>query len=122
MTAMDLPGYGSATYGEAMADVYDAGFADTLDTAGAVGFLGPLAELVGGPGARLLELGVGTGRLALPLADLGFDVTGVDASAAMLAALAAKPGGTRVTGVLADIADLDAVGGGPFDVVYVAWN
>src|SRR4051794_39543360 len=112
MTAMDLPGYGSATYGEAMADVYDAWFADALDTRGAVGFLGPLAELVGGPGARLLELGVGTGRLAVPLAEQGFDVTGVDASAAMLAALAAKPGGSRVTAVHADMVDLDAVDGG----------
>jgi SAM-dependent methyltransferase len=122
MTAMELPGYRPSTYGEAMADVYDDWFAAALDTDGAVGFLGPLARSVGGDGARVLELGVGTGRIALPLAQEGLAVTGVDASAAMLAALKAKPGGELVRAVEADMADLPALDGGPFDVAFVAWN
>ncbi|MGH9118151.1 MAG: methyltransferase domain-containing protein, partial [Acidimicrobiales bacterium] len=54
----------------------------------------------------ILELGVGTGRLAIPLADLGFEVWGVDASPAMLERLAGKPGGDRVRAVVADMADV----------------
>ncbi|MEO6628339.1 MAG: class I SAM-dependent methyltransferase [Aquihabitans sp.] len=55
--------------------------------------------------ARVLELGVGTGRIAIPLAAAGLDVTGIDASSAMLAALKAKPGGPAVTTILGDMAD-----------------
>ena len=50
-----------------------------------------LAELA--DGGRVLELGLGTGRLALPLAARGVDVEGVDASASMVAKLEAKPSG-----------------------------
>ena len=51
---------------------------------------------------------MGTGRLALPLAERGLAVTGVDASAAMLERLAAKPGAERLRLVRGDMADLDA--------------
>ena len=51
---------------------------------------------------------MGTGRLALPLAARGLAVTGVDASAAMLERLAAKPGAERLRLVVGDMADLDA--------------
>nr|WP_283251017.1 class I SAM-dependent methyltransferase [Rhabdothermincola salaria] len=54
----------------------------------------------------VLELGVGTGRLAIPLAATGLTVIGVDASKAMLDRLAAKPGGVRVHPLLADMGDL----------------
>jgi SAM-dependent methyltransferase len=46
-----------------------------------IGFFRSLAEQTGGP---ILELGCGTGRVAIPLAEAGFDVTGIDRSAAML--------------------------------------
>jgi 2-polyprenyl-3-methyl-5-hydroxy-6-metoxy-1,4-benzoquinol methylase len=49
-----------------------------------------LAELAGG--GRALELGVGTGRIALPLAQRGVQVHGIDLSEAMVAKLRAKPG------------------------------
>ncbi len=72
---------------------------------------------------------MGTGRLALPLAERGLTVVGVDASAAMLDRLAAKPGATGVTTVLADMADprpaLDAAGAVPpsgFGLVFCAYN
>jgi len=92
-------------YGEAFADVYDDWYDGSFDTDGAVATLAELA----GPGP-VLELGVGTGRLALPLADRGLPVVGVDASASMLDRLATKQGATRVAVVRADMADVaDAV-------------
>ncbi len=69
----------------------------------------------------MLELGVGTGRLAIPLAGRGLAVTGVDASATMLERLAAKPGGDRVAAVLGDMAD-PPVGDTAYAVVFVAYN
>ena len=54
---------------------------------------GVLAELAGG--GRALELGIGTGRIALPLAARGVEVHGIDLSEAMVARLKAKPGATR---------------------------
>jgi SAM-dependent methyltransferase len=69
----------------------------------------------------VLELGVGTGRLAIPLAERGLAVTGVDASATMLEHLAAKPGGGQVAAVLGDMAD-PPVGDAAFAVVFVAYN
>ena len=79
-------------YGAAVADVYDELFGDdVLDTEGAVRRISQLA----GDGS-VLELGVGTGRLALPLAAGGRRVHGVDASGAMLDRLRAKPGGSEI--------------------------
>ena len=82
-------------YGRRMAEVYDGFYEGLLDTDGAVARLAALAD--DGP---VLELGVGTGRLAVPLAARGLEVHGVDASEDMLAALAARPGGDRVRPVL----------------------
>lgn len=103
-------------YGDAYADVYDDWYGEISDVAATVAALRDLT-----PGRRLLELGVGTGRVALPLAEAGFSVTGVDASAAMLAALAAKPRADAVTVHLGDMAALDGIDG-PFDVVLVTFN
>ena len=88
-------------YGEAFADVYDDWYADSFDTEGAVAMLTGLA----GPGP-VLELGVGTGRLALPLADAGLTVVGLDASPAMFEQLTAKPGAAGVHTLLADMAEV----------------
>ena len=88
-------------YGEAFADVYDDWYADTFDTEGAAATLTALAGA--GP---VLELGVGTGRLALPLAEAGLTVVGLDASPAMFERLAAKPGAAGVHTVLADMAEV----------------
>ena len=87
----------------------------------------------GEPSAEIavLELGVGTGRLAIPLAGLGFDVWGLDASPAMLGRLVGKPGGDRVRAVVADMADVgrrDATDGAAglgdrrFRLVFAACN
>lgn len=89
-----------ARYGDAFADVYDDWYGEAFDTDTAVAALAALAGA--GP---VLELGVGTGRLAVPLAARGLTVIGVDGSAAMLERLAAKPGGQLVHPLLADMAD-----------------
>ena len=69
---------------------------------------------------RVLELGVGTGRLALPIAARGVDVTGVDTSAAMLDRLRARDPDGRVAVITGDMVDDQP--DGPFDVVLVAYN
>lgn len=118
-----MAGFDASTYGERFADVYDAWYGDVTDTEACVAAVAELArEAAAGRRPRVLELGVGTGRIALPLAAAGIDVTGVDASPAMLDALGAKPGGDSVTTVLGDMADPPLVGHERFDVVLVAYN
>jgi SAM-dependent methyltransferase len=78
-----------------------------------------LVELAG-HGGRVLELGVGTGRLAAPMAVAGLDVVGIDSSAAMLARIPFQPGGNHVTATCGDmVRDLPD---GPFDACLVAYN
>ncbi|MCU1487192.1 MAG: putative methyltransferase [Actinomycetia bacterium] len=106
-----------AAYGDAIADVYDDWYGDVSDVEGTVAAVVELAA--GGP---VLELGVGTGRIAIPLAAAGVEVHGVDASAAMLDRMRAKPGGDRVPTTVADFAEqLPEVPGG-FAVVLVTFN
>jgi Methyltransferase domain len=94
--------YTAETYGDRTADVYDERYEELFaeDTARAAAFLEELAG--GGPA---LELGVGTGRIAIPLSEAGVDVHGIDASEAMLAVLRAKPGGERLPTTLGSFAD-----------------
>jgi SAM-dependent methyltransferase len=80
--------------------------------------VGVLAELAGGGSA--LELGIGTGRVALPLAAAGVRVTGIDLSEAMVARLRAKPGGDRIPVTIGDFATT-AVGTG-FTLAYLVFN
>ncbi|WP_035804980.1 class I SAM-dependent DNA methyltransferase [Kitasatospora mediocidica] len=70
------------------------------------------------PGGPVLELGIGTGRLALPLAERGLKVHGVDASPAMVERLRAKPGGGELTVTTGDFVETDC--GDGFAMVYVA--
>lgn len=86
-------------YGTRFADEYDATYEGVFDTEGAVACLADLAD--GGP---VLELGVGTGRLALALAAKGLEVHGVDASAEMVDKLRTKPGGADMNVVIGDFA------------------
>lgn len=119
-TLAPMDGTGPESYGEAFADVYDDWYADVSDTEGTVARLASLAA-----GRPVLELGIGTGRLALPLAAAGVAVSGIDASPAMVARLAAKPGGDRIPVAVGDMADLEAVAppaGTRFGVVFAAFN
>lgn len=110
-----MRGYDEASYGDAFADVYDEWYGDISDVDATVRTLSELA----GDG-RVLELGVGTGRLALPLAAAGVDVHGLDSSAAMLAQMAAKDGGAAVHAHLGDM--VNGLPDGPFRLAFVAYN
>jgi SAM-dependent methyltransferase len=112
-----MEGYRPESYGDRIADVYDELFGDVSDVPATVAFLD---SLVAARPARILELAVGTGRLAIPLAGLGHHVTGIDVSAAMLARLRSADGGQRVAAVHGDM--VDDLPTGPFDVVFVAFN
>ncbi|WP_386070897.1 class I SAM-dependent DNA methyltransferase [Tahibacter sp. UC22_41] len=90
-------------YGDGCADFYDQIYAPPSRTA-----IARLAALAGsGP---VLEAGIGTGRYALPLAATGVAMHGIDASPAMLAALAAKPGGAAIPVTLGDFATMRVPG------------
>jgi SAM-dependent methyltransferase len=110
-----MEGYGPATYGDRIADVYDAFYEETLDTDHAVETLAELA----GPGP-VLELAIGTGRLALPLAGRGLQVHGVDASERMVEKLRAKPGGEAVPVAMGDFADVPVEGS--YRLIFIAFN
>ena len=77
-----------------------------------------LAELAGS--GRALELGIGTGRIALPLARRGVPVHGIDLSQAMVARLRAKPGSEAIDATIGDFATTRV--DGPFTLVYLIFN
>ena len=104
-----------ASYGESVAAIYDNLHGPQLDTDAAVELL---AELAGG--GRALELGIGTGRVALPLAERGIEVVGIDASEAMVARMRQKPGGDGIEVHVGDFADVDVPG--RFSLVYIPFN
>jgi SAM-dependent methyltransferase len=110
-----VEGYEPVTgFGEETAEVYDA-VSDRADTAVTVDFLADLAG--GGP---VLELAVGTGRVALPLAGRGVRVDGIDISPAMIARLRAKPGAERIAVTIGDFADVAVPG--RYRLIYVVFN
>jgi SAM-dependent methyltransferase len=108
-------GYDESTYGESFADVYDEWYRDVSRIDATVDRL----RTIGGDGP-FLELGVGTGRLALPLAATGATVTGIDSSDAMLDKLSEKDPRGTVRVVRGDM--VDALPAGPFAVIFVAYN
>ena len=107
-------GYDAASYGDRVAHVYDQLFHPS-DTDAAVACLAELAA--SGPA---LELAIGTGRLALPLADGGVAMSGIDASEAMVAKLRAKPGGEQIAVAIGDFVDVDV--DGRFSLIFIAYN
>jgi SAM-dependent methyltransferase len=110
-----MEGYRPETYGDRIADVYDAMMADLPDPADCVDRLAELA----GPGPAL-ELGIGTGRVALPLAARGVQVHGIDASPAMVERLRAKPGGEAIPVTVGDFAGVPVEDS--HRLVYVVFN
>ncbi|MGC4808591.1 class I SAM-dependent DNA methyltransferase [Micromonospora sp. DT233] len=101
-------------YGRQVADVYDETYAH-LDPAAAVRCLAALAD--GGP---VCEFGIGTGRLALPLARRGLTVAGIDGSAEMAAGLRAKPDGDRIEVAVGDFTHTRVPG--EYALVLLAFN
>ncbi len=108
MSVFDDPGL----FGRLWADGYDVG---NPDPGPAVEFLAGLAD--GGP---VLELAIGSGRVALPLAARGLAVHGIEASEEMVALMRAKPGGAEIPVVIGDMADVAVPG--PFRLVYLVFN
>lgn len=109
--------YDASTYGDRIAGVYDDWYEDAafLETDATVE---ALAELAGdGP---VLELAIGTGRVALPLAGRGIEVHAIEASEAMLVKLREKPGGDRISVTMGDFADVGVEGRYP--LVYLVFN
>jgi SAM-dependent methyltransferase len=107
--------YDASTYGDRIAPVYDALYQSLPSTEAAVRLLAELTQ--GGP---VLELGIGTGRIALPLAETGIAVHGIDASAAMVEMLRGKPGGAQIPVTMGDFADVGVEGHYP--LIYVVFN
>jgi SAM-dependent methyltransferase len=107
-----------AAYGDAWAEIYDKHHAtrpDIADPRPAVDFLARLS----GPGPAL-ELGIGTGRVALPLAARGVDVHGIEASVKMVEQLCAKPRGAAIPVTVGDLADVDVPG--TYRLVFAVFN
>jgi SAM-dependent methyltransferase len=105
-------------FGERVAERYDESSPDMFDPAvvdPAIDFLADLA----GDGAAL-ELGIGTGRIALPLSQRGIPVYGIDLSEAMVARLRAKPGGDAIPVAIGDFATTTVEG--TFTVAYLVFN
>jgi SAM-dependent methyltransferase len=105
-------------FGERVAGRYDESSPEMFDAAvvdPAVDFLVDLA----GDGATL-ELGIGTGRIALPLSQRGIPVHGIDLSEAMVARLRAKPGGAAIPVAIGDFATTTVAG--TFSVAYLVFN
>lgn len=106
--------YEASTYGDEIADVYDTWYPggnpeSMVDRLVALGGDGPA-----------LELGIGTGRIAIPLAARGVPVHGIDASAAMVEKLRSKPGAADIVVTLGDFAAFELQE--RFSLAYVVFN
>lgn len=105
--------YTESTYGDSIAGVYDDWYRhvdpDIIST---------LVELA--REGRALELGIGTGRIALPLQAAGVTVHGIDSSAAMVARLRAKTGGETIPVTMGNFADVAVEG--QFELIFIAFN
>jgi SAM-dependent methyltransferase len=105
--------YDATTYGERIAGIYDELYS-AYDLA-AIELLAELAR-----GGRALELAIGTGRIAIPLRQKGVEVSGIDASEAMVARLRAKPEGAGIPVIMGNFADVTVKG--EFDLIYIVFN
>jgi SAM-dependent methyltransferase len=110
-----MEGYQPVTsFGEDTADIYDA-TSQRGDEKETVAFLERMAD-----GGRVLELAIGTGRIALPLADRGVDIEGIDIAPAMVAKLRAKPGGEKIPVTMGNFADVPVPGS--YRLIFVVFN
>jgi SAM-dependent methyltransferase len=111
------PGY-QGFFGERVAASYDEDGTGMFDPAVVEPVVDALAGYAGE--GRALELAIGTGRIALPLAARGVPVAGIDDSPAMIARLREKPGGAELEVALGDFSTTRVEG--EFTVVYLVFN
>ena len=102
------------TFGDLNAEGYDA----TQDPGTTEDSVALIAGIAGS--GRVLELAIGTGRVALPLAARGIDISGIEGSPAMVDKLREKPGGADIPVVIGDMADVDI--DGTFDHIFLIFN
>ncbi|HEY8411566.1 MAG TPA: class I SAM-dependent methyltransferase [Pyrinomonadaceae bacterium] len=105
--------YSNETYGERVAGVYDEWYSEHDPHA-----IDALADLAGR--GKALELGIGTGRIAVPLAASGVDVQGIDAAESMISRLRSKPGGERIKVTPGNFAEVPV--DEKFSLVYIVFN
>jgi SAM-dependent methyltransferase len=105
-------------FGEDVAARYDDPADRMFDPAAIAVVVDVLADLAADGAA--LELGIGTGRIAVPLAERGVPVQGIDLSEAMVARLRAKPGGESIGVTIGDFATTHV--DGTFTVAYLVYN
>ena len=110
--------YQASTYGDLWAEVYDEVHHELSDPAHVDPIVDVLVELAGT--GRALELGIGTGRIALPLANRGVEVHGIDFSKAMVEKLHQKPGGAEIPVALGDFSDVAVEG--KYSLIFVVFN
>ena len=110
--------FSKSTYGDRIAEVYDEIYGSLSSPEHVDPMVDVLEELAAG--GRALELGIGTGRIALPLTARGTDVHGIDASESMVAEMRRKPGGAEIPVTLGDFTEVHA--DGHFSLVYVVFN
>lgn len=106
---------GDNSYGDDYVDVYDKMFDSRDNDADVASFLSSLAA-----GGRALELGIGTGRLAIPLADAGIEVHGIDNSQAMLDVMKTKPRAAKIRAYLGDATSMRIPG--EFQLVFIGFS
>jgi SAM-dependent methyltransferase len=106
------------SFGERIAAGYDESDGEEFDSQVIDQTVDFLAELA--TNGRALEFGIGTGRVALPIAQRGVQVHGVDLSEAMVARLRAKPGGEHIGVTIGDLATTRVEGS--FSLVYLVFN
>jgi SAM-dependent methyltransferase len=109
---------GDGYFDERVAARYDESVAGMFEQATMDAAVAFLAELAGD--GRALELGIGTGRIALPLAQRGVPVSGIDMSRAMVARLRAKPGAHDIAVTIGDFATTTV--DGTFSLAYLVFN
>jgi SAM-dependent methyltransferase len=105
-------------FGESVAARYDGSFGEEFEPAVIASTVDFLASLAGDGAA--LELGIGTGRIAVTLADRGVPVHGIDLSEEMVARLREKPGGDTIPVAIGDFATTHVEG--TFSLVYLVFN
>jgi SAM-dependent methyltransferase len=105
-------------FGQRVAAHYDESTPEMFEAAAIDPVVDLLAGLAGG--GRALELGIGTGRIALPLAARGVEVHGIELSQAMVARLRAKPGGDRIPVTIGDFSTTHV--DGVFSLAYLVFN